>query len=224
VFFSLFLVAGDSAGGNMAATVSQKLRDDKFEPKVKNQVLIYPATQFLDFRMPSHQQNANSPILKRSHMGYFTSMYLFGNKTHQDVFTASRHVPKDIQEAVRASYINYDWLPKQFRDQSPYTDAGIIEGDLKIWNAIKDAVMNPYMSPLLAKDLGNLPKAFLITCQYDVLRDEGYLYAQRMREFGTEVTYKNYESGFHGMLSFDNIIEEGAELVQDVLDYLKKEL
>ncbi|ELU02008.1 hypothetical protein CAPTEDRAFT_221251 [Capitella teleta] len=217
-------IGGDSAGGNMAAAVSLKLRDKKFEPKVKQQVLIYPAVQSVDFHTPSYQQNAFAPMLKATHMHYYTSMHLTGNKSLMKVIESNRHVSKDVQEAVRASYIDYAWLPKEFREQSPYEDQGVVEGDAEVWNSIKDAVMSPYMSPLLAKNLGDLPDAYVITCGYDVLRDEGYLYAQRMKEFGTKVKYVNYENTFHGVLNSFDIIEEGGQMLDGIIAYLEKEL
>jgi len=56
---------GESAGGNLAAAVALKLRDDEFQPAIKLQVLVYPMLQGLDFRLPSMIQNENSPGLPR---------------------------------------------------------------------------------------------------------------------------------------------------------------
>ncbi len=54
-------VAGDSAGGNLAAVVSQLARDAG-GPRIVFQLLWYPSTTF-DTSLPSFTENANAPIL-----------------------------------------------------------------------------------------------------------------------------------------------------------------
>jgi acetyl esterase/lipase len=54
-------VAGDSAGGNLAAVVSQLARDAG-GPRILFQLLWYPSTTF-DTSLPSFTENANAPIL-----------------------------------------------------------------------------------------------------------------------------------------------------------------
>ncbi|NXJ91731.1 ADCL4 protein, partial [Corythaixoides concolor] len=43
------IVCGDSAGGNLAAAVSQTLAERSDLPKLRAQILIYPGLQALDF-------------------------------------------------------------------------------------------------------------------------------------------------------------------------------
>lgn len=69
-------VGGDSAGGNLAAVVSQLARDRK-GPSLIYQLLIYPGT---DMRMgaPSIEENAEGPLLTKASMIWFIGHYLRG--------------------------------------------------------------------------------------------------------------------------------------------------
>ncbi|MEC9203368.1 MAG: alpha/beta hydrolase [Actinomycetota bacterium] len=68
-------VAGDSAGGNLAAVVCQMARD-RSGPAVAFQLLIYPVTD-LDFdRWPSMEENADGPLLTREGMDWFARHYV----------------------------------------------------------------------------------------------------------------------------------------------------
>ena len=64
-------LSGDSAGGNLAAAITLTLRDEKFSPALKAQVLMYPVTQSLDHSLLSYQQNGNGPILTRWDTSYY---------------------------------------------------------------------------------------------------------------------------------------------------------
>jgi acetyl esterase len=67
-------VAGDSAGGNLAAAVAIKARDEA-GPEIKLQVLVYPVIEPA-FNRDSYQQFGENYGLTRSSMQWFWQQYL----------------------------------------------------------------------------------------------------------------------------------------------------
>jgi acetyl esterase len=75
-------VAGDSAGGNLAATVAIACRDDGI--KLAAQLLVYPVTDVVgnyadtkeNARFPSRAENAEGYFLSRAVMEWFAGHYL----------------------------------------------------------------------------------------------------------------------------------------------------
>ena len=83
-------VAGDSAGGNLAAAVAQASR--KGGPRLAAQLLIYPATDLAgnygaaaeNAKFPSRQQNAEGYFLTGDAMRFFAGHYLPRLKDSED--------------------------------------------------------------------------------------------------------------------------------------------
>jgi len=57
-----------------------------------------------------------------------------------------------------------------------------------------------YASPALAADLSGLPPAFILTAEFDPLRDEGELYARRLRDARVPVTLVRARNHAHSTL------------------------
>jgi acetyl esterase len=72
---SRVFVAGDSAGGNLAAVTALRIRDEG-GPALLGQLLIYPVTDYDDSDMPSMTQNAEGYGLGRAGMIWFWDHYL----------------------------------------------------------------------------------------------------------------------------------------------------
>lgn len=77
-------------------------------------------------------------------------------------------------------------------------------------------------SPILAKNLSDLPPALIITAGHDPLRDEGKHYAERLESAGVQVEYRCFESTIHGFMSFAGLLDVGKEGLSLVCQYLKK--
>jgi acetyl esterase len=74
------LLAGDSAGGNLAATVAHTLRDD---PRLLGQVLIYPGLGG-DIDAGSFITHAHAPMLSRDEILFYETVRYNGPKPTND--------------------------------------------------------------------------------------------------------------------------------------------
>ncbi|MBU2531611.1 MAG: alpha/beta hydrolase [Alphaproteobacteria bacterium] len=82
-------VAGDSAGGNLAAVAAIAARDNG-GPDIAFQALIYPVTDF-DLRRPSYEENGHRPPVKTTTMAWFRDLYLRGPEDEKDWRAAPIH-------------------------------------------------------------------------------------------------------------------------------------
>jgi acetyl esterase len=154
------VVAGDSAGGNLAAVVALRARQAG-GPPIAAQVLVYPVMD-CDFDTMSYVDSANDLLLTREAMIWFWDHYLPMKqaRTHQDA------------------------------------------------------------SPLRAADVSGLPPAIVLTAEYDVLRDEGELYATRLVKVGVPVRHRRFEGQMHGFLTMVNLLP-GSDLA---IEYISQSL
>lgn len=84
--------------------------------------------------------------------------------------------------------------------------------------------VDPYAAPLHAADHGRLPPAFIATCEYDPLRDEGEAYAERLRAAGVEATVSRYDGCPHGLFWLGGIADRAKELIEEVGTRARKAL
>lgn len=199
-----------------------RLRDERFPIPVKLQLLIYPWTQSLDFDLPSMIQNRDGPGLTRHMMAFFAATYTEGYENHLSDYAANRHVTRSVREQIAKTFLNLEKLPKEFLEG--YKRPAYPEGDAKLWGEIKDRLLSPYHSPLAADNLENLPEAYVLTANYDPLRDEGYLYALRLREANNKVTLYNAENGFHGIVSFVEMFVEVKPIFAEITKFIREKL
>jgi acetyl esterase len=71
------------------------------------------------------------------------------------------------------------------------------------------------LSPLLAPDHHGLPRALIITAQFDPLRDEGRAYAEMLEAAGTPVTLSLYEGTVHTMFQLAPILDAGKAALSE---------
>jgi len=86
----------------------------------------------------------------------------------------------------------------------------------------EEDLYSPYLSMLLADDLSNQPPAFIFTAEYDPLKDEGRKYAERLKEAGNEVIYKDYGGLIHGFINMPKLSKRIPGVYDDIRQVLEK--
>lgn len=131
------VVIGDSAGGNLAAGLALRARDEGM-PGLMGQVLIYPALGG-DLTSGSYVEMADAPGLATADVAYYRAIL---------------KAPED----------------------------------------------EPVAHPLRAASLAGLPPAYITVAHFDPLRDDGRIYAERLRAAGVEARFREEPQMVHAWL------------------------
>lgn len=218
---------GDSAGGTLAAAVALRLRDSRHPVKPRLQVLIYPNLQAVDFTLPSYVSAdtvygstdilVELSLMYMAHQSHCAKALIDGSQHRVSRFASYRHVlPNDTrtannsQQDVQPLSLGTDTVVDATLSSGgtstnqPLDDVTLAEARAcdDIVQSVAPYVTNGYVMPLMAASVSDLPHTYVVTAQYDVLRDDGLLYAHRLREAGVPVTLAHYEGGYHGIWAF----------------------
>jgi acetyl esterase len=87
-------------------------------------------------------------------------------------------------------------------------------------NDPKDAVQ-PYASPLRARDFSGLPPALVVTAEYDPLRDEGERYADKLRAAGTSCVLSRWRGMNHGFFFWVGLVDKADEAMAETCAWLR---
>ncbi|XP_072033356.1 arylacetamide deacetylase-like 4 family member 1 [Amphiura filiformis] len=223
---SRIAIIGDSAGGNLAAAVTQRLTfNEEFAdlPTLKFNALLYPGLQAFDFLTPSFQQHGAKPssIATKEFITFCYSYYVIGNDGLKEAFYYNTHTSPEAK-SIYSKFLSHDMIPQKFKQNGYEPPKNKTYGNEEIYRDIEKILVHPDAAPLLREDLKGLPSTYIVTVEQDPLRDDGIIYRQRLKDAGVSVTWKHYEKGIHGMfqLFIDPFsIEAGKQSVQDLIEY-----
>lgn len=145
-------------------------------------------------------------ILPRTLMVRFWSDYFTSDKALFRAMMANTHNCPESSGLLK--YVNWStFLPEIYHSKYNYSPPTVADAGAEVTDVdgLSQFLIDPRASPLLVPDasLHSLPKAYILTCQYDVLRDDGIMYVTRLRAAGVNVTHEHYDTGFHGAMMFN---------------------
>lgn len=92
---------------------------------------------------------------------------------------------------------------------------------IDLYKSSDEDLSNPYLAPILSKDLSNQPRTLIITAQYDPLRDEGEAYGKKLYAFGNEAEVYRMKDALHGFISLPKHfvhVKRSYELINQFLN------
>lgn len=83
---------------------------------------------------------------------------------------------------------------------------------------------HPHASPLRAPELRALPPTYVITAEFDPLRDEGGAFAKRAANEGVPIVHRHYGDMNHGFLSWAGLIDRSSQALEDAARWIRSAL
>ena len=83
---------------------------------------------------------------------------------------------------------------------------------------------DPRAVPSLAHSLSGLPPTFVLSAEYDLLRDDGEHFAQSLADAGVPTEVERYLGAFHGFFTMVTTLRRAEEAVADAADFLRRRL
>jgi len=131
--------------------------------------------------------------------------------THQVLYYPSLDLDFDAEryESLKTNAVGY----------------GLETAGLKPFNAFYiDSGANPadpLVSPIKRQNLAGLPPAFIVTAEYDPLRDEGEIYARKLADAGVPVKTHRYEGAGHGFVQYFSWLPEFHGVYAETAEFLR---
>ncbi len=118
---------------------------------------------------------------------------------------------------------NFDFSTPSYTENK---EGYMLTRDLMQWfwnHYIKDEseAKHPYISPLQAENLEDLPAALIVTAEYDPLRDEGEAYGKRLQEAGVNVALSRYPGMIHAFIRMTSRLDKAREALYEIAGTLR---
>jgi len=136
--------------------------------------------------------------------------------------------PAIVGQLLLAPVVDCDTARPSYRENA---DGYVLTAALMrwFWDQYADSAdrAHPKASPLKARDLAGLPRACVVTCDFDPLRDEGIAYSDALAAAAVPVQHIRGRGHTHGSLTMVDVVVSGAavraDMAQAVRNFFKQQ-
>lgn len=160
--------------------------------------------------------------------------YLNESYSHVPDMLNNMHTSEEMKQSKFAEYVDQNkWMNRQHIRNETLKAASLEQktnfGRKDIPKSYKEKLTNPYISPLMGDEslLQGLPRAYVMTAGYDIIRDDGIMYAGRLKQANVPVHLINHPTAYHISLFFSDgpfSTTVGKQIIQDLVNYLQLHL
>lgn len=152
-----------------------------------------------------------------------------GNLTAALILEAvERKLPVPVRQILLYPATDHDWKTASYKEF--WNNPNLSQFTMKwFWDHYlpqQTLSSDPRVSPLMAGDdiLSQFPPTLVITCEYDVLRDEGERFAARLTAAGVDVTATRWLGSLHGFLVTELLAASTSAqtCIDAIAQYLRK--
>ena len=242
---------GDSHGGAIVTVMVKRCIENKMKLPIL-QTLIYPRLNLVDFTLPSHLCNKKDDWTKVGDIySNLVSSGLNKKKINKEMveeIRLSKHLLliDDINVRLKyLKYIDYNLIPTQYKngygDYKTYVkDHAELVRKLSLPDADLDdkcllkcdeefsksafKLLLPEMSPSFLSDslLKKFPQTYLIVVENDPVKDENFIFSERLKRNGVKVNVAYYLNKSKGRINENgyDFEKNNEKYMEDMIEYI----